>query len=104
MIDGDLATYWSPSGSTGSIGVKWGSATSVSKLVVREAAGGGTLGAWRVVNNDTGAVLKTGSGRGPSRSRRPRSRRSSSRSPARQGRRGLRSSRPTPGSRVVSDS
>ncbi|MFB8775316.1 pectate lyase family protein [Streptomyces broussonetiae] len=63
--DGSMSTYWSPSGSTGSISVKWGSATRVSSVNIREAAGAtGAIGSWRVVNHDTGAVLKTGSGAG----------------------------------------
>ncbi|CAL9563354.1 hypothetical protein SUDANB121_04704 [Nocardiopsis dassonvillei] len=64
-VDGDASTYWSPSGSTGRISVKWGSATRVSAVNIREAAGAtGNIGSWRVVNNDTGAVLATGSGAG----------------------------------------
>ncbi|MEU3251816.1 pectate lyase [Streptomyces sp. NPDC006997] len=63
--DGNMSTYWSPTGSTGSISVKWGSATRVSSINIREAAGAtGAIGSWRVVNHDTGAVLKTGSGAG----------------------------------------
>ncbi|MEU9734914.1 pectate lyase [Streptomyces sp. NPDC048002] len=63
--DGDLNTYWSPSGTTGSISVKWGSATSVSKVNIREAAGStGVVGSWRLLNGDTGAVLASGSGAG----------------------------------------
>ena len=65
VVDGDLGTYWSPNGSTGRVSVKWDSATTVSKVVVREASGAtGRIGTWRIVNNDTGAVLKTGSGAG----------------------------------------
>ncbi|MGC5165799.1 hypothetical protein [Luteimicrobium sp. DT211] len=63
-IDGDASTYWSPSGSTGTLSVKWSSAKTVSKVVVKEAGTAGTIGAWKLVNNDTGAVLKTGSGAG----------------------------------------
>ncbi|XVU28850.1 pectate lyase family protein [Actinoplanes sp. CA-054009] len=63
--DGSLTTYWSPSGTTGSISIKWGSATSVARVVIREHSGAtGAIGAWRVLNGDTGAVLKTGSGAG----------------------------------------
>ncbi|MYS35944.1 pectate lyase [Streptomyces sp. KhCrAH-43] len=63
--DGDLGTYWSPAGSTGSVSVKWPSATSVSAVTIREAAGAqGVIGSWRLLNGDTGAVLKTGSGAG----------------------------------------
>ncbi|MFE5934698.1 polysaccharide lyase family 1 protein [Streptomyces sp. NPDC056470] len=63
--DGDLSTYWSPAGATGSVSVKWGSATTVSRIAVREAAGSaGAIGSWRVLNGDTGAVLTSGSGAG----------------------------------------
>ncbi|WP_175408882.1 polysaccharide lyase family 1 protein [Streptomyces sp. TRM64462] len=63
--DGDMGTYWSPTGSTGSISVKWGSATTVSVINIREASGAeGRIGSWRVVNHDTGAVLTSGSGAG----------------------------------------
>ncbi|GGW91479.1 pectate lyase [Streptomyces malachitofuscus] len=63
--DGDMSTYWSPSGSTGSVSVKWGSATTVSKVDIREAAGSeGRIGSYRVINHDTGAVLASGSGAG----------------------------------------
>ncbi|MET9375841.1 pectate lyase [Streptomyces sp. NPDC002992] len=63
--DGNLSTYWSPAGSTGSISIKWGSATTVSRITIREAAGSaGGIGSWRVLNADTGAVLTTGSGAG----------------------------------------
>ncbi|MCZ4604152.1 pectate lyase [Streptomyces sp. Lzd4kr] len=63
--DGDMSTYWSPSGSTGSVSIKWGSATAVSSVAIREAAGStGAIGSWRLLNADTGAVLATGSGAG----------------------------------------
>ncbi|MER5945483.1 pectate lyase [Streptomyces sp. NPDC001904] len=63
--DGDPSTYWSPSGTTGAVSVKWGSATTVSSVRIREAAGAtGAIGTWRLLNADTGAVLKTGSGAG----------------------------------------
>ncbi|MDT0610248.1 pectate lyase family protein [Streptomyces lancefieldiae] len=63
--DGDLSTYWSPAGSTGSVSVKWGSATTVSKINIREAAGSsGAIGSWKVVNGDTGATLTSGNGAG----------------------------------------
>ncbi|GEM00149.1 pectate lyase [Cellulomonas terrae] len=63
--DGSLSTYWSPSGSTGSISIKWGSATTVSSVVIRETSGAaGRIGSWTLVNADTGSTLKTGSGAG----------------------------------------
>ncbi|MFD7719548.1 polysaccharide lyase family 1 protein [Streptomyces sp. NPDC059814] len=63
--DGDMSTYWSPAGSTGSVSVKWTSATAVSAISIREAPGAeGAVGSWRVVNGDTGTVLTSGSGAG----------------------------------------
>jgi pectate lyase len=63
--DGDLGTYWSPSGSTGYVSIKWGSATTVSAINIREtAAAAGAIGSWQVLNADTGAVLTSGSGAG----------------------------------------
>ncbi|MET7654507.1 MULTISPECIES: pectate lyase [unclassified Streptomyces] len=63
--DADVGTYWSPTGSTGSISIKWGSATTISKINMREASGAtGNIGSWRVLNGDTGAVLTAGSGAG----------------------------------------
>ena len=65
MRDGDLSTYWSPAGATGSISIKWGSATTVSRIVIREAAGAtGAIRSWRVLHHATGAVLRTGTGAG----------------------------------------
>ncbi|MEQ8144185.1 pectate lyase [Streptomyces sp. OP7] len=64
VVDGNPSTYWSPSGTTGSVSVKWGSATTVSKVGLRTASGSGTIGAYRVLNHDTGAVLASGSGAG----------------------------------------
>ncbi|MFD0148184.1 pectate lyase family protein [Streptomyces sp. NPDC055721] len=63
--DGDPSTYWSPAGTTGSVSIKWGSPTAVSRVVVKEAAGAtGRIGAWRLLDADTGAVLSSGSGAG----------------------------------------
>ncbi|MEU7654183.1 polysaccharide lyase family 1 protein [Micromonospora taraxaci] len=63
--DGDITTYWSPAGSTGTISIKWGSATRVSRVVIREPSGTqGSIGSWQLVNNDNGAVLASGSGAG----------------------------------------
>ncbi|MGC4897072.1 pectate lyase family protein [Micromonospora sp. DT31] len=63
--DGNLGTYWSPAGSTGTVSVKWGADTRVSRVVIREPSGTqGSIGSWQLVNNDTGAVLASGSGAG----------------------------------------
>ncbi|WP_017589694.1 pectate lyase family protein [Nocardiopsis ganjiahuensis] len=65
VVDGDTGSYWSPTGSTGRVSVKWGSDTTVSAINIREAAGAeGNIGSWRVVNHDSGDVLTTGSGAG----------------------------------------
>ncbi|WP_203580943.1 pectate lyase family protein [Microbacterium hibisci] len=64
-IDGSTSTYWSPASSTGRISVKWDGSRTVSSVVIREASGAvGSIRAWRLVNNDTGAVLATGTGAG----------------------------------------
>ncbi|MET9240857.1 pectate lyase [Nonomuraea sp. NPDC003709] len=63
--DGNMSTFWSPAGSTGDISIKWGSATTVSRVAIREASGSeGGIGAWQLINAGTGAVLKSGSGAG----------------------------------------
>jgi pectate lyase len=63
--DGDLGTYWSPKGTTGQISIKWGTSTTVSTVVIREAAGSeGAIGSWQVVDHDTGTVLASGNGAG----------------------------------------
>ncbi|GAA1641619.1 pectate lyase family protein [Actinoplanes couchii] len=61
--DGNLTTFWSPSGATGDISIKWGTATTVSKINIREASGS-SIGAYQVLNGATGAVLKSGTGGG----------------------------------------
>ncbi|MDP4501760.1 pectate lyase family protein [Nonomuraea turcica] len=63
--DGNLSTYWSPVGSTGDISIKWSSAKTVSRIIIREASGSaGAIGSWQVTNGGTGAVLASGSGAG----------------------------------------
>ncbi|MEU0050975.1 pectate lyase [Streptomyces sp. NPDC006309] len=63
--DGDMSTYWSPAASTGSLSVKWGTATTVSRIDIREASGAtGAVGSWRVLDGDTGTTLASGSGAG----------------------------------------
>jgi len=60
-----MGTFWSPAGSTGYVSIKWGSATAVSRVNIREAAGSaGSIRTWRVLNADTGAVLASGTGAG----------------------------------------
>src|SRR4051812_11104313 len=60
--DGSTSTYWAPAGATGYVSVKWSSATTVSQAVIRQASGGGSISAWRLLNADNGAVLASGSG------------------------------------------
>lgn len=63
--DGDMDSYWSPSGNTGRISIKWSSDTTVNAVNIREAAGTeGTIGAWQLINNDNGALVASGSGAG----------------------------------------
>jgi hypothetical protein len=65
VIDGSMSTYWSPSGTTGRVSVKWTSAKTVDTVHIREAAGAeGNIDNWQLVNNDTGAVLASGTGAG----------------------------------------
>jgi hypothetical protein len=60
--DGSTSTYWAPGSSTGYVSVKWGSATTVSSAVIKQASGGGSINSWRLLNADNGAVLASGSG------------------------------------------
>ncbi|GAA2271457.1 polysaccharide lyase family 1 protein [Glycomyces scopariae] len=65
VIDGSTSTYWSPSGTTGRISVKWGSAQTIDTVVIREASDAvGNIDGWQLVNNSTGAVLASGTGAG----------------------------------------
>ncbi|UNK41575.1 hypothetical protein MNO14_11445 [Luteimonas sp. S4-F44] len=65
VIDGDPGTWWSPSGTTGRISVKWSAARTVGAAVIREPTGQqGRIGNWRLVNNGNGQVLATGNGAG----------------------------------------
>ncbi|MQM28630.1 pectate lyase family protein [Glycomyces albidus] len=65
VIDGSTSTYWSPSGTTGRVSVKWGSATTIDTVVIREAADAvGNIDNWQLVNNANGAVLASGTGAG----------------------------------------
>ncbi|WP_433789060.1 pectate lyase family protein [Actinoplanes sp. CA-252034] len=61
--DGSLTTIWSPSGATGDISIKWGSAVTVSKVNIREASGS-SIGNVQILNGATGAVLASGTGGG----------------------------------------
>ncbi|WP_323813449.1 CBM35 domain-containing protein [Cellvibrio sp. NN19] len=64
--DGDASTYTQASGTSNQrVSVKWGSAINFNTVILRES--GSTVGAWQLVNNDTGAVLATGNGIGSAR-------------------------------------
>lgn len=60
--DGNVTTYWAPNATLGSVSVKWTTAQTVRRVVVRTASGGGTITAWQIRNADTGAVLASGTG------------------------------------------
>lgn len=62
--DGSLRTFWSPVGVTGEISIKWPVPVVVSRIRIREAAGGGRIGTWQVRNHDDDAVLASGDGAG----------------------------------------
>lgn len=63
--DGDMSTFWSPTGPTGRISIKWDTNPTVATVIIREAAGSeGTIGSWQLYEHDTGTVLATGSGAG----------------------------------------
>jgi hypothetical protein len=58
--DGDLSTFWSPTGSTGDVSIKRSAPFTVSRIIIRETSGGGAIRSWRVLNHDSGRVLATG--------------------------------------------
>jgi len=63
--DDDMATYWSPIGSTGRISIKWDANTSVNTVSIKEAQGfGGRIGDWKLVNHDNGKTITKGNGAG----------------------------------------
>lgn len=65
LRDGNPNTYWSPAGPTGSASIKWASATTISSVVIREAADStGAIKTWRLLDGDTGAELASGEGAG----------------------------------------
>ncbi|MGM8225152.1 pectate lyase family protein [Cellvibrio sp. ARAG 10.3] len=64
--DGSTSTYTQASGTTNQrVSVKWSSAINFNTVVLRES--GSNVANWQLVNNDTGAVLATGSGIGAAR-------------------------------------
>ncbi|WP_082191561.1 pectate lyase [Cellvibrio sp. pealriver] len=64
--DANTATYTQASGTSNQrVSVKWGSAINFNTVILRES--GSTVTNWQLVNNDTGAVLATGTGIGAAR-------------------------------------
>ena len=58
--DADLQSYWQAPGSNGQrVSVKWSNAVSANRVILREQ--GNSVTGWRLVNNDNGAVLASGS-------------------------------------------
>ncbi|MGD9247001.1 MAG: right-handed parallel beta-helix repeat-containing protein [Desulfobacteraceae bacterium] len=58
--DGDLGTYWQPKTTSGErVSIKWGDDTTFNVVVIRELTDAVT--AWRLVDNDTGDELSSGS-------------------------------------------
>lgn len=59
--DGDMSSYWSPSGSTGRISLKWSESQTIGMVVIKEASGfEGNITGWTVTDHETGDVLATG--------------------------------------------
>ncbi|WP_211252046.1 pectate lyase family protein [Vibrio rhizosphaerae] len=61
VTDGDSSTYWSPSGSTGTISVKRLNQTINAVRIVELSGTQGTVTSWSLVNHDDGATLASGS-------------------------------------------
>ena len=60
--DGDLESYWSPSGSIGRISIKGLTNTINTVRVIETADSQGTIEAWSLINNDNGEILASGNG------------------------------------------
>lgn len=60
VIDGDTATYWSPSGATGTINVKNLNTNINAVRIVETTSANGAVTSWSLLNNDTGVSLATG--------------------------------------------
>ncbi|WP_238526798.1 pectate lyase family protein [Cellvibrio japonicus] len=64
--DGSINTYTQASGTVNQrVSVKWSSAQTFNTVILRES--GNRITNWQLVNNDTGAVLATGTGIGAAR-------------------------------------
>jgi pectate lyase len=58
--DGDLSTYWQPkTGSDERISIKWDDAVTFNTVVIRELTD--VVTSWRLIDNDTGDELSSGS-------------------------------------------
>ncbi|WP_052480975.1 pectate lyase family protein [Gilvimarinus agarilyticus] len=61
--DGDTSSYWQPNGTSNErISIKWDGATTFNTVVIREL--NNATSNWRLVNDDTGALLASGNGLG----------------------------------------
>lgn len=64
--DANLQSYWQAPGNNGQrVSLKWSSAVSANQVILREQ--GNNVTGWRLVNNDNGAVLASGSSIGSNR-------------------------------------
>ncbi|MFD2015442.1 polysaccharide lyase family 1 protein [Vibrio olivae] len=61
VIDGDTSTYWSPSGTTGTVSVKRLTSTFNTVRIIELSGTEGTVTSWTLVNHDSGATLTSGS-------------------------------------------
>ncbi|WP_196160730.1 pectate trisaccharide-lyase [Reinekea sp. G2M2-21] len=59
--DGNLTTYWSPSGTTGRISVKGLSSTINAVRIIELAGSEGTITSWKITNHDNGEEIASGS-------------------------------------------
>ncbi|MDO3386094.1 pectate trisaccharide-lyase [Gilvimarinus sp. SDUM040013] len=61
--DGDLGTYWQPSGTSGErIAIKWSSDTTFNTVIIREL--NNATNSWQLEDHNTGDILASGSGLG----------------------------------------
>ncbi len=64
--DGNLQSYWQPSSNNNQrVSVKWNSAISFNQVVLREV--GNNITSWRLVNNDNGNQIASGTSVGSNR-------------------------------------
>ncbi|MBT0773527.1 polysaccharide lyase family 1 protein [Kineosporia sp. J2-2] len=63
VIDGDESTYWTPTGNTGDISVKWSGATTVGSIVIKEASGS-KITSWKLIDETNGKTISTGTNSG----------------------------------------